>query len=215
MIQTITYQKQTLQAIGNTDLLKGCSIAIVGARECSERGADLAKRGARFFVNQCLAIVSGGAGGIDSIALNAALAEGGSVIICCPQGLGTFNRRPWQTAIDEGRCLLLSQFTQSAEWTGKQALARNTLIMSIGYSVLIGECTTYGHGGTFDDIKKANQQGKKPWIRPYAPGKDPLAHKRLLDSGAVQPLVGKTASDQLSQLLPILLPSQQPHLRAY
>ena len=51
---------------GNIELLNKNSIAIIGSRNCSENGKNLAKRFAKELVEQGLTIISGMAKGIDS-----------------------------------------------------------------------------------------------------------------------------------------------------
>ena len=52
-------------------------VSIIGARECSVYGANVAKRLGELFASQNVAVISGMARGIDSIAQNAAIESGG------------------------------------------------------------------------------------------------------------------------------------------
>ena len=58
-LRAISKPPKTLYAIGNIELLKSESIAIVGSRDCSEYGLEMAKKFSWELANKGITIVSG------------------------------------------------------------------------------------------------------------------------------------------------------------
>ena len=79
-LKRIANPPQKLYVIGNVDNLRTNSIAVIGSRICSEKGADTAKNFS-YKLSKCgLTIVSGMAKGIDTLAHIGALEAGGKTI---------------------------------------------------------------------------------------------------------------------------------------
>ena len=72
---------------GNIKLLKSPSIAIVGARNCTQYGEKMAKKFANELAEFGITIISGMALGIDKIAHKTAIRNGGKTIAVLPSGL--------------------------------------------------------------------------------------------------------------------------------
>lgn len=73
---------------GDEDLLNGRCVAIVGTRDVSERGAQRARRLGRELAAAGVVVVSGLAKGVDTVALEAAIAAGGRVVAVIGTPLG-------------------------------------------------------------------------------------------------------------------------------
>ncbi|MFV1963482.1 MAG: DNA-processing protein DprA, partial [Acidimicrobiia bacterium] len=65
---------------GDPDLMSAPGIGIVGSRDVDQAGAEVAMAVAREAVSLGLPVVSGGARGIDQLAMNAAFQAGGGVV---------------------------------------------------------------------------------------------------------------------------------------
>ncbi len=65
---------------GDLGLLDSHAVAVVGARNCTQEGAEIASRISRHLVKHGYTVASGLAHGIDTAAMEAALAAGGHVI---------------------------------------------------------------------------------------------------------------------------------------
>lgn len=153
---------------GDRELLDEPAVAIVGAREVSERGAMLAAECARTFARAGLCIVSGGAAGVDTAAQGAALDEGGKTVVVLPQGLLTF-RGPRQLlqAIADGRAAILSEFLPDMTWQTHAAVTRNGTISALSRLVCVIEPKK--QGGSVRTARCAIEQGKRALIY-CAPG---------------------------------------------
>jgi len=66
--------------VGDRSLLEVGGIGVVGSRDVSDAGATLAKEIAAEAATRRLPVVSGGARGVDQLAMNAAYLEGGTVV---------------------------------------------------------------------------------------------------------------------------------------
>ncbi|QFT55567.1 DNA-processing protein DprA [Microbulbifer sp. THAF38] len=83
----------TLYARGNVSLLNRPGVAIVGSRDASPNGLEIARRIAGYVVSKGNVVISGLALGIDAAAHEGALAAGGDTIAVLAHGLHTANPR--------------------------------------------------------------------------------------------------------------------------
>lgn len=126
---------------GDLSLLKMPSIAIVGTRTPSAYGRMVSERFARELAQNGVAIISGLAYGVDSIAHRAALECGGKTVAVLGSGLN--NIYPAQH-LDLAReiaekGLLLSEYCPSTSATKYSFPARNRIIAGLSDGVLITE----------------------------------------------------------------------------
>ena len=163
---------------GNLDLLTGDGVGIVGSRNVTEEGKEAAEEIAREAVRGGRSVVSGGARGVDSFAMNAAFMAGGSVIGVLADSLQARIRKPGTLqAIDDGTVCLLSQQTPSAGFTPSSAMARNKLVYALS-EVTVVVATDVESGGTWagavEALKKHNGR-VTAWVGTGAgPGNDAL-----------------------------------------
>ncbi|WP_444904996.1 DNA-processing protein DprA [Microbulbifer sp. CnH-101-E] len=83
----------TLFARGNVSLLNRPGVAIVGSRNASPNGLEIARRIAGYITTKGNVVISGLALGIDAVAHEGALAAGGDTIPVLAHGLHTANPR--------------------------------------------------------------------------------------------------------------------------
>ena len=112
-----------------------------------------------------MAVVSGGAAGVDWAAHDAALQSGGSTVIFLPQGILVYEMSSaWREAMDEGRLLLASEYLPDAPWRTYAAVSRNALIAAQARLVCVIEPRK--QGGSLLTARHAVDQGKQVLVEP-------------------------------------------------
>ena len=145
---------------GNQALLTREMAAIVGTRAPSREGRTLARQCAVRLSAEGIAVLSGAARGIDSAAQGHALSAGGESVGVLPQGLLTFALpEAWRGALEEGRLLLLSEFSPCAAWQTHAAVTRNATIAALARIVCVIEARK--SGGSVQTARTALAQGKR------------------------------------------------------
>lgn len=153
-----------LYALGDIDLLAGDRLGIVGSRAVSESGADVAREAAVIAVKSGFGVTSGGAKGVDLLAMNAALDAGGAVVGVLAGSLLRTARGPEvRRAISDGLVCLCSPYKPSAGFTVANAMGRNKLIYAMSNATLVVECDQ-GSGGTWAGAVEALRARKVPVI---------------------------------------------------
>lgn len=117
---------------GDSELLRGDNVAIVGARKGSAQGPALARACAQLASAWGACVVSGAAPGVDEAAHEAALHAGGRTALILPQGILTFRAsRACHEAVDEGRAAIVSAWPPNQPWSKPAALGRNAMIVAL------------------------------------------------------------------------------------
>lgn len=144
-----------LFGVGNGELLAGHGIGIVGSRDVAEEGAEVAMSAAREAVRLGRPVVSGGARGVDQLAMNAAYQEGGSVVgVLADSLLASIRRRDVLSALDSGRTCLISQQSPSSGFSPGAAMNRNRVIYALAALTLVVTATE-DSGGTWAGATEA------------------------------------------------------------
>ena len=121
-----------LFAAGAWDLLDLPGLAIVGSRHVDEDGAAFAEAIAARCAREGLAVVTGGAKGVDQSAMRAALEHGGAVIGVLPGDLERVAKEvDASRGMEDGSVLLLSPFHPKTGFSVGNAMARNKLIYAL------------------------------------------------------------------------------------
>jgi len=146
-----------LWGLGDKELLSIGGLAVVGSRNADEASLDFAQRVAEVCAEEDIAIVSGGARGIDGMAMRSALEAGGTVVGILPNGLTRMPVGELFEALEGGRLLLLSQYDPKAPFTVGNAMGRNRCIYAFADWSLVS-CSAQGSGGTWagatEDLKQ-------------------------------------------------------------
>lgn len=138
-----------LFGVGDSSRVEDGGLAIVGSRDIDEESerftADVAGQCAR----EGVTVVSGGARGVDQIALSAAFGEGGRVVAALPEGLGKAAvAAKYREGIREERLVLVSPYAPHAPFSVGNAMGRNRLIYALGDAALVVN-TSLRSGGTW------------------------------------------------------------------
>lgn len=143
------------------------SVAIIGARECSQYGRYVAEAFAEKMAAAGVAVVSGMARGIDGISQRAAIRAGGKTYgvlgcgadVCYPSS----NRKLYQDIVDTGGGIL-SVFPPGTEPQKRQFPERNRIVAGLSDVLLVVEART--QSGTCITVDMALEQGKNVYAVP-------------------------------------------------
>lgn len=144
----------------------GRSVAIVGARNCSEYGRYVAETFAKELAQEGVQIISGMAKGIDGIAQNAALEAGGDtygvlgcgVDICYPSA----HRELYENICKNGG--ILSTYPPGTKPLPMYFPPRNRIISGLADAVLVVEARQ--KSGTLITVDMALEQGREVYVVP-------------------------------------------------
>lgn len=193
---------KSLYGIGSIDALQTEGVAIIGARRHSEYGKECAERFAKLLTEKGITLVSGGARGCDTFALDACVAEGGRAVVFlgggCDRIYPAENTPLFQRVIDNGGAIVSEhEFYQSPipSWFR----ARNRLIAGLSKAVFIIEAGL--PSGSFATADDAISIGKEVWALPGSvTAKTSRGTNRLIYQGATPIVDESTFADQLFAL---------------
>ncbi|MEI6516626.1 MAG: DNA-processing protein DprA, partial [bacterium] len=134
---------------GERELLKGGGLAIVGSRDVDAEGESFARKVAERCAHGEIPVVSGGARGVDQIAMASALEAGGVVIgVLADTLLRRSVSREVRYALSDRRLLLLSPYHPEAGFNVGTAMGRNKLIYALAdYGLVVS--AEHKKGGTW------------------------------------------------------------------
>lgn len=192
---------------GDRALLAEPGVGIVGSRDVDSAGGEVAQRLARQAVDLGRIVVSGGARGVDQLAMNAAYQAGGSVVgVVADSLLGRIRKPDVLAALDGGSTCLLTQQAPASGFSPAAAMSRNKLIYGFS-AVTVVVCSSEGSGGTWSgatEALKANNGVVAVWRGPgEGAGNEPLEQAGavpLAEPGDIVPLLAEppTPAEQLS-----------------
>ncbi len=173
-----------LFAKGNFDLLKRDKIAIAGSRDITLPTQAMAVRIGRRLAREGITMVSGGARGIDTLVQDAALEEGGTMILVpafpAPKLL---KRTTLMKALEDGRLLVLCDTLPDSPFTAEKALMRNNIIYSMGGAALVLASRAL-HGGSWHGATDCLKGGWTPVYVTDDGSADMAGNRKLLELGA-------------------------------
>ena len=127
-----------LYAAGAVDLLSEPGIGVVGSRDVSPEGAQVAGMAAQIAARVGVPLISGGARGVDQIAMSAAFEAGGVVVGVLAESLMRRLRSvDMRRAIHEGRTVICSPYSPEAPFSVGNAMGRNKLIYALSDLTLV------------------------------------------------------------------------------
>lgn len=117
---------------GDLDLVDNGGLAVVGSRDADDEMLSYAKRAGERAASAGRGLISGGAKGVDSAAMDGAEALGGIVCNVMAEGLAqaAISRR-FRDGLQARRTLLISPYDPSAGFNVGNAIARNKFIFAL------------------------------------------------------------------------------------
>ncbi len=138
-----------LFVVGEKSLLSRGGVAIVGSRNVDPDGAEVAKEVARAAVAAGLPVVSGGARGVDQLAMNAAFMAGGEVVgVLADSLLKRIQSSDTLRALDSGTICLVTLQHPETGFSPAAAMARNKIVYALS-DVTVVVATDEDKGGTW------------------------------------------------------------------
>ncbi len=169
--------------VGDPSLLDAQGVGIVGSRNVNKDGARVAQDLARAAASLGRSVVSGGARGVDQLAMNSAYQAEGGVVGVLADSLEMRIRKPdVLAALDRGQTCLLTQQAPSSGFSPAAAMSRNKLIYALS-AVTIVVATDEDTGGTWAGATEALKKSRGTVAGWRGDGEGPGNHA-LEDRGA-------------------------------
>lgn len=144
---------------GSSELLSSGGIGIVGSRDASPEAASIAKEAAASAARERLTVISGGARGIDLVAMNGAHEAGGKVIgILADSLMKTLKDSSIRHAIADDSLTLLTPFNPAAGFNVGNAMSRNKLIYALSEFTFV-VAADLEKGGSWSGAVEALRKG--------------------------------------------------------
>ena len=151
---------------GNIDLINEKSIAIVGARKCSNYALGITKLLTKEIITNNITLISGGARGVDSIAHRSALENGGKTIVVLGCGIDIVypaeNKGLFSNVIENG--LIISEFPLGTKPLRYNFPLRNRIISGFSDGVIVIEASE--KSGSLITARIAQEQNKDVLVVP-------------------------------------------------
>ncbi len=169
---------------GNHELLGQPGIAVVGSRNLDQVGQECAA----YIGNACawsgLVLYSGGARGVDSISMQAALEGRGTVVGILADSLEKAIRQPEnRQALLQGDYCLVTPYSPNAGFSVGAAMGRNRLIYTLADYAVVAAAEV-GKGGTWGGATQALKAGWLPvFVLDYPEA--PQGNRALLEIGSI------------------------------
>ncbi|HVL98282.1 MAG TPA: DNA-processing protein DprA [Egibacteraceae bacterium] len=151
-----------LYTAGSLALLEHPGIAVVGSRTIADAGAVVATRVAQAAADRGDTVISGGAKGVDRLAMDAASQAGGTVVGVLADALDRRLRKPdVRRAIRRNELCLVTPYRPTAGFSVASAMARNKIIYALARVTLVVAADA-GRGGTWEGAVEALRRGFGP-----------------------------------------------------
>lgn len=187
-----------LYGAGHKALLDKGGLAIIGSRNASESALAYTRAIATRCANEGMAVVSGGARGVDAAAMQGATeADGYCIGVLASDLLKTSVNRQNRIGLQEGRLVLISPFFPEAGFNARNAMGRNRYIYTLADQALVID-SDLRSGGTWAG---AVENLKNRWVPLYVrtPG-DGAGNAALVVDGALPFVLSGDSTDSLVEL---------------
>ena len=173
-----------LYGVGHPGLLQSGGLAVVGSRNVDNIGEQFTRLAVAACAKQGIPIVSGGARGVDQVAMLEGLHAGGTVVGALADSLlKSAVAKKYRDGIREQRLVLVSAFLPEAHFNVGNAMGRNKHIYALAdYGLIIS--AEVGKGGTWAGV---TEELKRPDARPVFVRDEPKApegNRALIKLGA-------------------------------
>ena len=178
------YPKE-LYAIGNQELLKRPKVSIVGTRRPSNYTKQFTYALAQALSSRGVAIVSGGAMGVDSIAHHAGKPENSIAVVANSLDIRypAINKNLIEAIERHG--LMLSQFPATFKATPWSFVVRNELVVALGDILIVTEADE--NSGSMRSVEFALKMGKEIYVLPQQLDES-RGTNSLLEQGLAKPI---------------------------
>ena len=134
---------------GHPDLLDFGGLAVIGSRNADDPALEYAENVGRLAAGARYPVISGGARGVDQVAMSAALTAGGTAIGVLPDKLerAALERGNRDVLLDE-RLVLISPYDPRAGFNAGNSMQRNKLVYALADAALVVE-SDHNKGGTW------------------------------------------------------------------
>jgi predicted Rossmann fold nucleotide-binding protein DprA/Smf involved in DNA uptake len=147
---------------GNRELLQLGGLAVVGSREASDEELEYSRRVGSTCAAQRIAVISGGAKGIDIESMAACFEAGGSSIGVLADSLARYAiSARYRAGLISDRLVLVSPYDPEARWFAYTAMERNKLIYGLSDAALVVTSAAES-GGTWSGATEALECARIP-----------------------------------------------------
>lgn len=168
---------------GDIRLAKKIGIAVVGSRNVDGYGIEFARKLVKKAAEEKLVIYSGGARGVDTIAQNTAIENGGVVVSYIADSLSAIIKK--KEVLDnliQGKLLLISDVKPDVGFSAARAMNRNKYIYTSAYGAFV-VTSDYNRGGTWTG---AMENMRNHWTKLFAWNHMEYdGNRKLIEAGAV------------------------------
>jgi predicted Rossmann fold nucleotide-binding protein DprA/Smf involved in DNA uptake len=173
-----------LYGAGPKAVLKEGGLAVVGSRNADEEALTFARIAGEKCASENLTAVSGGARGVDSEAMSAALENGGATVGVLAENLEReMTTGKYRPGFEAGRLVLVSPFHPRAVFNVGNAMERNKLIYALADRALVVSAES-GKGGTWQGATENLKQGWVPLLVRDDPNA-PDGNRALIKRGGI------------------------------
>jgi len=149
-----------LYGAGEPRLLQAGGLAIVGSRDASEEDIEFARSVGAACASQDIAVISGGARGVDLEAMAAGFEADGKAVGVLPDSLARNAVLPrYREGLISGRLALVSPYDPDARWFAFTAMDRNKVIYGLSDAALVVSSAA-DNGGTWAGAVEALDAGR-------------------------------------------------------
>lgn len=192
-LRNIKNAPKALYIEGELDCFNIPCVTVVGSRNMSEYGKKMTRKIVKELVEAGVCIVSGLAVGIDTVAHETCLENGGCTIAVLGSGLNKIfpreNTSLFNRIINSGGCVI-SEYTPDEEAKKMYFPARNRIVSGLSLGTLVVEAAY--RSGTSITAKFAFEQNKKVFCIPNSVGnKNSSGTINLIKNGAIMITNGK------------------------
>jgi DNA processing protein len=182
---TTKYTPAFFYYAGDPSILEHRTLGIVGARDAKNEELSETASISNEAVSHGVVIISGGAKGVDTIAVDAALQSGGKAVVFPSEGITKWVKKSEiRQYIINGQLLLISSQRLDAGFTPAYAMQRNKYIHAPSDAVLVSSSKVSGtkSSGTWEGVM---ENLKNKWSPIYVIGNSEGV-KRLLADGVAK-----------------------------
>lgn len=148
-----------LYVAGPPSLLHAPGVGIVGSRNVSDAGARVARAAAKLVAREGGVLVSGGARGVDQLAMDAAMESGGTVAGVIADALARRVRKPdVRRALSAERLCLVTPYKPTAGFSAAAAMGRNKIVYALARLTFVVAADAE-RGGTWQGAVEALRNG--------------------------------------------------------